>query len=217
MQRVRVEVCAVSFYLNCYYFYALTFVISIVCGFLYAACERVCNNTSLSISFIFHISHCAQASAACVCVCHWPSCAVRFIFVCDTLCGDHINIPKYCNNFALSILFDFPLAVVGLFCIYILKRWYGKHYVSSPMPDYSHALRSFHSFAMVGLSFPLTELRPFCVQSLFPYLKFCLAFRCASFGAPFCPGFTFNKHSFRTFSSYQFRFEKNHYLLTNAL
>lgn len=122
MQRVRVEVCAVSFYLNCYYFYALTFVISIVCGFLYAACERVCNNTSLSISFIFHISHCAQASAACVCVCHWPSCAVRFIFVCDTLCGDHINIPKYCNNFALSILFDFPLAVVGLFCIYILKR-----------------------------------------------------------------------------------------------
>lgn len=73
-----------------------------------------------------------------------------------------------------------------------------------------------HLFAMVGLSFSLAELIPFCVQSLFSHLKFCLAFRCASFGRSpleqrlIWPEFTFNKHSFRTFLSYQFRPEKQH-------
>lgn len=128
---------------------------------------------------------------------------------------------KNCNNFVLSFLLDFPLAGFSL------KRWNGKWiHFSSPMSHqcclrrlrrhYRHD--SYVSF-ICGLSFSLTELITFCAQSLFSYLKFCLAFRYASLGrSPVEPclivtSFTYTNPSFRRVIV---RAAETHFAITNS-
>lgn len=185
-------------------------------GWLGASCERVRNNTGLSISISFHIAYMRV-----ICVCHEFLCSWIHIFVCVTLCGgDHINFPKYCNNFALLFLLDFPLAIVGLFGIYKSTSW------SDDMANRSFSsIASHHTDCLARAPFIchgrviVFTCRTYSILRSIPFFAFkifCLAFRCASFGR--CPleqrliwpGFTFNKHSFRTFLSYQFSSEKQH-------
>lgn len=109
-----------------------------------------------------------------------------------TLYGKRINISKYCNNFLLLFLLDFPLAFIGVGVGVVVSSFL---HISIPVSVFfealhvvmanrsifklrriSHRCRCTHvSFICVlGYRFHLPSLFHFAFNPFFPYLKFCL-------------------------------------------